>query len=402
MAAVATAAAAADTPGAAGATGEAGEAGAAGRRKCVYVIFNPVSGKSDPEERQAAISGALARHGYACQFVSTTEERGADALAREALGEGVDLVAVSGGDGTVMAALSALVGTGVPVAVLPAGTGNLLSANLGIPTTVPDAVEVALSGSPYELDLARTGDGRYFAIMGGVGLDAQVIGEADRASKDRLGVLAYFLAGARNLSRPRASVRVSLDGRPPLRRRAKTVLIANMGGMGAGLDALPTASPQDGLLDIGIVRTLTPWQWLRLGAYVLLGRAQDDPAMEAHQARRVRVQTRARSPQPVQFDGEEGGRTSDLSVEVVPRAVRVLLPEGAPAARGGGAQRPGESPADAARRAAERRLAAVGTAALLACGAGVAAALWLRRRGRGARGRSAADDAGAGPEAGTL
>jgi len=128
-----------DTPGTAGATGAAEGAGAAGR-KCVYVIFNPVSGRSDPGERQAAISGALAGHGYACQFASTTEERGADALAREALAEGVDLIAVSGGDGTVMGALSALVGTGVPVAVLPAGTGNLLSANLGIPTTVPDAV----------------------------------------------------------------------------------------------------------------------------------------------------------------------------------------------------------------------------------------------------------------------
>lgn len=349
------------------------------QQKCVYVIFNPVSGKSDPEERKTAISEALARHGYICQFVATTEERGAEALARDALEEGVDLVAVSGGDGTVMGALSALVGTDVPVAVLPAGTGNLLSVNLGIPTTVPDAVEVALSGSAYELDLARTGEGRYFAIMGGIGMDGQIIEEADRASKDRFGVLAYFLATARNLSRSRTSVRISLDGGVPLRRRAKSVLIANMGGMTGGLEAMPTASPEDGLLDIGIIRTQSPLQWLRLLGYMLLGRAQDDPGLEVHQARRVRIQVRA--PEPVQFDGEEGGRTRDLFVEVVPRAVRVLVPEGAPAARTPRQQ--GQTPAVAARKAAERRLVPVAALVLLTAVGAVTLGIRLRKRRRG-------------------
>jgi len=355
---------------------DTGNGGLPEGQKCVYVIFNPVSGKSDPGERQEAISGALARHGYQCQFVATTEERGADVLAREALEEGVDLVAVSGGDGTVMGALSALIGTGVPIAVLPAGTGNLLSTNLGIPTTVPDAIEVALSGSPYELDLARTGDGRYFAIMGGIGMDGQVIQEADRESKDKLGMLAYVLAAAHNFSRPRASFRVSLDGGVPLRRRAKTVMVANMGGLGGGLAAMPTASPDDGLLDVGIVWTHSIWQWLRLLGYMVLGRAQDDPGLEVHQARRVRVQVR--SLQPVQFDGEEGGRTRDLFVEVVPRAVRILLPEGALAARQS-VHREGP-PEVAARKAAERRLVPILLAG--AAAAGVAFWLWRRRKDR--------------------
>ena len=300
-------------------------------RKCVSVIFNPVSGQGDPEERQKLISEALARHGYTCQFIATTKEMGAGDLARKALDDGVDLIAVSGGDGTVMEALSALVGTETCVAVLPGGTGNLLSVNLGIPMTVPDAVDVALSGQPYALDLARTADGRYFAIMGGIGLDAQVIADAGREAKRRLGVFAYFWSALKNLSRRRQRVEITLDDRPPIRRRVKTVMVANMGRMTGGLDAVPTASPNDGLLDIVVVRTETLGQWLRLLGYALLGRAQEDPSFDVHQARRVVV--RSGRPQPVEMDGEEAGRTREWRVEVVPQAVRVLIPTDAPASR---------------------------------------------------------------------
>jgi YegS/Rv2252/BmrU family lipid kinase len=302
-----------------------------GDNKCVSVIFNPVSGKTNPEERKRVISEALAGHGYTCQFIATSKERTAKALAREALEDGMDLMAVSGGDGTVMEVLSAMVGTDVPVAVLPAGTGNLLSANLGIPMTVPEAVEVALSGSPYRLDLARSDDDRYFAIMGGMGLDGEVIEEADREAKNRLGIFAYFLAAARNLGRRRTSVLIRLDNQPPLRRRVKSVLIANMGKMTGGLEAIPTASPSDGLLDIGIVKARTTGQWLRLLGYGLLGRSHEAPDLEVHQARRVSIT--AVNPQPVQFDGEEGGHRRELNAEVVPGAVIILVPEDAPAAR---------------------------------------------------------------------
>lgn len=299
--------------------------------KSVSIIFNPVSGQSDPEERKKIISDALAEHGYTGQFIATSKEEGAKALAEKALKDGVDLLVVSGGDGTVMEAMSALVGTDTPIAVLPAGTGNLLSVNLGIPTTVPDAVHVALSGHVYKLDLAKTGDGRFFAIMGGIGMDAQVIKDADREAKDKLGVFAYFWSALKNLKRRRARFEIQLDDAPALSRRAKTVLIANMGKMTGGIEAMPTASPDDGFLDVGIVRTQTAGQWLRLLGYALLGRAQDDPGLEVFQARRIKIT--APFPEPIQFDGEDGGRTRDLSIEIVPQAVGILLPEGAPAAR---------------------------------------------------------------------
>ena len=319
-------------------------------KKCVSIIFNPVSGQTDPDKRRQIISDALAEQGYGCQFINTTKERGARALAAQALKDGVDLLAVSGGDGTVMEALAALVGTTLPVAVLPAGTGNLLSVNLGIPVTVPEAVNVALSGTPYALDLCRADGDRYFAILGGLGMDAQVIADTNREAKDRMGKAAYFWAALKNLPRRHAHVHVSLDGGRPFRRKVKSVLLANMGQITGGVSIFPTASPSDGLLDVGILKAATLAHWVHLMGSALLGRTHHDPALEMHQARTVTITTRR--PQPVQFDGEAEGRTRSLTVEVVPKAVHVLLPQAAPAALATQQERP----EIAAERIARRRL----------------------------------------------
>jgi len=340
-------------------------------QKCVYVIFNPTSGKSDPDERKKIISDALATHGYTCQFIATTKQQGAKACAEEALAQGADLLAVSGGDGTVMEAMSAVVGKDIPIAVFPAGTGNLLSVNLGIPMTVPDAVHVALSGHRYALDLARTSDGHHFAIMGGLGMDAQMIKDSDREAKKKLGKLAYFVAAVKNLPRRRAHVEIILDDRPPLRRRVKSVLLANMGKITGGLEAMPTASPNDGLLDIGILKASTPGDWVRLLGNALLGRAQQDRSLEVYQARRVTL--RPRRPQPVEFDGEDGGMTRELTVEIIPQAVQVLIPEDAPAAR----DAQDLPPAVVAERTAKRRLLIPLALLLLVVGAALA---WRRRK----------------------
>lgn len=354
--------------------GSSKEASATGR--CISVIFNPTSGIGDPTLRMRAISEALTRHGCTCQFFATTLERGAKVLAQEAVANGADLIAVSGGDGTVMEVLSALVGTDIPVAVLPGGTGNLLSTNLGIPISLPAAVAVALSGVPYRMDLVRSGD-RYFSIMGGMGLDGKVIEEADRSTKKKLGVLAYFLATARNIGRRRAAVRIQFDDGPPLLRRAKSVLIANMGKMTGGMEAIPTATPADGLLDIGIVKVRTPIEWLRLLAYGLLGRTQEAPELEVHQARRVRIV--ASKPHPIQFDGEEGGYQNELTAEIVPGAVLILLPGEAPVVRDAA-----QPPAVIARQTANRRLMA--TAGIMGLSALVCLiGLWLVRRQRASK-----------------
>ena len=191
---------------------------------------------------------------------------------------------------------------------------------------------------------------RYFAIMGGMGLDAQMIHDADREAKRKFGPFAYFWAVAKNLPRHRALYEITLDDKPPMRHRAKTVMVANMGKITGGVDAIPTASPNDGLLDIGIMKAHTVGQGLRLVGNALLGRAHEDPMLEVHQARKMRIVPRR--PQLCELDGENIGRIHEWQVEVVPQAVQILVPKDAPANSG----RP-ETAGSPARVDARRRLA---------------------------------------------
>lgn len=304
--------------------------------KCVTVIFNPVSGQGDPEERKQRIRQALAEHGYRCQALITTPEQGASYWAAKALEEGVDLLAVSGGDGTVIETMSALVGTGIPIAIFPSGTGNLLSVNLGLPKDVPQAVHAALFGERRRLDLARIypldppGKPLYCAIMAGVGYDAWVIRDADRQAKKRLGMAAYFWSALKNLRHRSVVASVRLDGQSlRLRRRAKGVMVANMGRILGDVKIVPDAWPDDGVLDVAILRAESLRSWAGLIVSAVLHRLRQDTAIEYHKAKRIEIALSR--PQPMQYDGEvKPTLVRAFAVEVVPQAVEVMVPKAAP------------------------------------------------------------------------
>ena len=255
--------------------------------KCVTVIFNPVSGQGDPGERKQLISDGLAEHGFSCQYLVTTPEQGARYWVEQALKEGIDLLAVSGGDGTVVEAMAALIGTDVPLAIFPAGTGNLLSVNLGLPKAVPEAVHAALFGERRRLDLGRItptspkDEPEYFAIIAGAGFDASVIEGADRETKNRLGLGAYLWSALKNLRHRPVLVRIRLDGASHrIRRRANSVMVANMGMLQGNIAVIPDAVPDDGYLDVAILKAETLGHWLRLIGSILTRRLRDDPSIE--------------------------------------------------------------------------------------------------------------------------
>lgn len=319
---------------------------------CVTVIINPVSGAGDCEARQASISDALSDRGYTCQFFATAPDVEVKATVKEAIQNGAELILVAGGDGTVMQVIAALIDTDVLLAIIPSGTGNLLALNLGIPTSILEAVEIALDGAPCAIDLARVrtravrapsersimektarqsapenrnGDEwQYFAIMGGIGLDAHMIRDADRSMKRTWGVLAYLGAILKNLRRRASPVSVSIDGNPPIRRRIKTVLVANMGKVIGGLAAFPNADPADGVLDIGLIMSSSIGAWLRLLWMALCGRPHDSPSMDVFRGKHIVI--RSSAVEPVELDGEICGYTNEMTIEAMPRAVSVMLP----------------------------------------------------------------------------
>jgi YegS/Rv2252/BmrU family lipid kinase len=291
----------------------------------VAVVFNPVTGGGDTSGRKRDTLEALEGAGVEVLWLETTPEDPGQGLTAKAVAEGVDLVMAQGGDGTVMACVTALAGTEVPLAVLPGGTGNLLATNYDIPSDLEGAVAVALDGERARLDVAAMDDDR-FVVMGGIGFDAAMLRDADPRLKERLGAVAYVLSGFKHLRRRATRFRLVLDDRPPFERTGQGVLIGNLGRLQGGLPIMPDARPDDGLLDVAVLQTRTVLDWLALAVRVLTRRRRKDPQLELFQAGRVEVA--CDRPQPVERDGDPADERDHLVVEVVPKALTLCIPKG--------------------------------------------------------------------------
>jgi YegS/Rv2252/BmrU family lipid kinase len=242
-------------------------------------------------------------------------------LAAEAVRSGVDLVLASGGDGTVTACVGGVAGTGIPLGVLPCGTGNLLARNLGLPLSRDEALTVALTGTERRLDVG-TANGQPFVVMAGIGFDAQLLAGASESLKKRLGSAAYVLSALRHLRDRPVRVVLRADNGPPRRRWASGVIVGNVGSLQGNIRLLPDAAPDDGVLDVAV---LTAWrwtQWLRLAAGVLTRRSTDRVTYFACRELLVRA-SRAR---PWEVDGEVMGVTRQLRVTVAPGNLLVRVP----------------------------------------------------------------------------
>ena len=288
------------------------------------VVFNPATGGGDSAGRKRDTQEALEGAGLEVLWLETTPEDPGQGLTAKAMAEGVDLVMAQGGDGTVMACVTGLAGTEVPLAVLPGGTGNLLATNFDVPADLEGAVEVALHGDRVRLDVAAMDDDR-FVVMGGIGFDAAMLRDADPKLKERVGAVAYVVSGFKHLRRRVTRFRLCLDDRPPLERTGQGVLVGNLGRLQGGLPVMPDARPDDGLLDVAVLQTGTVLDWLALAVRVLLRRRRKDPQLETFQARRVEVH--CDRPQPVERDGDPLDTPRDhLVIEVVPAALTLCVP----------------------------------------------------------------------------
>jgi diacylglycerol kinase family enzyme len=294
------------------------------------VVVNPAK-VTDLQGRREEICAALSDADWPEPlWLPTTREDPGRGQTRQALSAGVDVVFACGGDGTVMACASELAGTPVALAVLPSGTGNLLAANLGLPTDVAAAVAVATGGGRRRIDVGACED-HCFTVMAGMGFDAAMLDATSDRMKARLGWPAYLLAGLRHLRDRPMRLRIRLDGGPPARRRSRSVLIANVGRLQGGIDLLPDARPDDGLFDVAILSPRHLRDWLRLAGAVLRRRPLV-PAMETFRAGRVEVRSDRAQPREVDGDVIEPGYR--LTAVVRPAALTVCVPVPEPPADG--------------------------------------------------------------------
>jgi diacylglycerol kinase (ATP) len=261
-------------------------------------------------------------------WLETTEEDPGRAMARQAVEEGVDLVLGAGGDGTIRVVCSALAGTGIPFGLIPAGTGNLLARNLGIPLDEGAALDVAFNGLNKPIDLVRvTFDDQasdHFAVMAGIGLDAMIMQGTNPELKKAVGSAAYFFSAAQHAKHPALNTTIEMDDGPPMKRRAHVIVIGNVGYLQANIQLIPDAKADDGLLDVVIASPRGLRDWVRLTTQVLIRRHRPDDQLDRLTGRRVKITVD--HPDRYQMDGDTVGECTSLVAEVEPGALLLRVP----------------------------------------------------------------------------
>ncbi len=252
------------------------------------------------------------------------KSRKAGKRVHEALANGAELVIVWGGDGMVQQCSDVMAGTKVPMAILPAGTANLLATNLKIPADVNEAVKVALHGVRTNLDVG-TMNGETFVVMGGAGFDGMLMSNVDGAAKERFGRIAYIKSSAKAMTAPRTKAKIRIDGNPWFDGEASCVLIGNVGTVIGGMRVFKNATPSDGLLDVGVVSADGYLQWLKVLSRIA-GHGDPEKSPLVHMTKAKKIDVEFARKMRYEIDGGARTKTKTLKVRIKAGALTVCVP----------------------------------------------------------------------------
>lgn len=314
------------------------------------LVYNPI--KVDAATLRASVERLAVEAGWSEPlFYETTVDDFGDDVTRQALEAGADAVLVAGGDGTVRAVSEAMSGSGVPLTIVPSGTGNLLARNLRLPLDNAETmISATFHGDRLAMDVGfaslmradGTTEERAFVVMGGMGLDAAMIANTNPIFKKAFGWMAYIDGAARSLPNAKPfRVMYEITGRRLHSARVQSVLFANCGSLPAGLELIPEASIIDGAMDIVIFQPKGPLGWIlvwrrvawdnsvlrrfRAGRKVLALRTKDNAV---RYARGAALDVGTHEAQPVQLDGDEFGEAVRVRARVEPGALQLAVPKG--------------------------------------------------------------------------
>ena len=251
------------------------------------------------------------------------KSRFAQAEVRKALADKAELIFVWGGDGMVQRCVDVIAGTDATMAIIPAGTANLLATNLGIPKDIEQAVDIGLSGHSRRIDVGRL-NGERFAVMAGAGFDARMIGDADGSLKDRFGRLAYVWTGAKHLREKPFRAHIKVDGARWYDGDASCILLGNVGKLFGGIEAFEDAHPDDGVLELGVVSADGVKEWASTVARAVVGTAGKSPhafTTKVHSAR-IKLDRKVL----YEIDGGDRKKARKLRIDVEPQAVQICVP----------------------------------------------------------------------------
>lgn len=316
------------------------------------VIFNPT--KVDRDVLEAAVEAAERKGDYEPSlWIETSADDPGVAMAREAVEAGVGVVLAAGGDGTVRAVAEGLRGSDLALALVPSGTGNLLARNLGLALDdVDTAVATAFAGEERRIDVGVASvrrepggpfEKRAFLVLGGVGLDAQMIVNTDDELKKRAGWLAYVQAIGRSLKGGRRiKVGYRIDGGQPRKARVHSLMVSNVAVLTGDVVLLPEAEIDDGVLDVVALRPDGALGWASVFFRVLvehriMRRKPDSTVLPLNKVgskqldalkylRGRRIEVRLDEPEPFEVDGDEVGDVVAFTMTVEPGSLLIRVP----------------------------------------------------------------------------
>jgi YegS/Rv2252/BmrU family lipid kinase len=280
----------------------------------IAVIYNPLAGRRSQSIQRHHVDRLLPK-GWTLEWFDTTIHKLTPIHLKVLLNKRFDLVLIAGGDGTVMACASALQGTGIPLGILPRGTGNVFASSLGIPSELPRAIEVALTGNRRHIDIGFA-NGRPFVLIAGIGPDAAIFAKTNSKIKARVGALAYLIGARVLLSVQRDTFEIEINENNPIRRRAYGVMVGNISRFRGVRRKWPNAAADDGQFEVAILR-LHPAIGFILPA--------DGPSIEWFLARQVVI--RSNRLHPIERDGELDDPSRCLNVRVVSRSLTICVPK---------------------------------------------------------------------------
>lgn len=288
--------------------------------KKIHFIINPASGRPYPILN--TINSVCHKHD--CRWtVAVSQPDNLNQLAQEAAKSDAEIIAVYGGDGTLAEVASALIGSDKLLGILPGGTANVLSVELGIPQNIAKAC-ILLSKNDTKhkkVDIGQVND-KYFLLRVGLGFEAEAVKEADRSFKNKVGVLAYALSSFRAILKTKfVTYDLVLDGQHQT-CKGLSLVVANSGNLGLpGISLLPAIDVTDGYLDVILIRT-TDLQ--KLFDFEEKGLTWSENLALFKHWRVKRLSVKPLSNQPIHYDGEIL-ESSNLNIEIHPQALKIII-----------------------------------------------------------------------------
>ena len=295
------------------------------RIRNIRFIINPAAGKD--ESMLPTINASMKEAGIKWHASITHEAGDAIRFAKAAVDEGMDALAVYGGDGTLMEAVSGLIGSEIPLIILPGGSANVMAMELGIPTDLKEACAL-ISQVPLTMKAIDVGqfDKRYFITGMSFGFGADLVKGADRESKNKFGIFSYFRSAAAALMKTKRAVyHLNIDGRK-YDVRGVTCIISNTGNLGfSRISYDKHIDVSDGFLDVVVVRKAN-FNLLKHVAITLLKRERPDnlELVEHWQGKDISISSSPK--QTVQCDGEVLEKGS-FHITLIPGAINILVPK---------------------------------------------------------------------------